>query len=196
MNSLFENIFSQKNVVRSVLTVIAIGIVLLGAFSLANYVTTNETAQLYIASSGYGGIFLFSILTGLSLIPIPAVTFTPVFVAGGLTLPFIIIALIAGICVADGLGFYFGHYSKSFVLTKFPESYRFVHNIYTKRRRLVVPLVCLYIAFVPLPNEFVLIPLGVIGIPFRSLVVPIILGNTINQTYLALGIQNLFWWLG
>lgn len=175
---------------------IAIGIVLLGAFSLANYVTTNETAQSYIVGSGYGGIILFAILTGLSIIPIPAVTFTPVFVAGGLALPFIIMALIVGICIADGLGFYFGHYSKSFVIKKFPESYRVVHNIYTKRRRLVVPMVCLYIAFVPLPNEFVLIPLGVIGIPFRSLIAPIILGNAINQTYLALGIQNLFWWLG
>jgi membrane protein DedA with SNARE-associated domain len=176
------------------LTSVAVSVIAV-TFYLTDFVTESVSAQTVLAQFGYVGIFLLAVILGLNVIvPIAAVSFTPLFVASGLSLPLIIIALTLGTLVADALGFWFGHWSKSYIIEQYPHTYQSVSHLYTKRRSFLIPALCFYVAFLPLPNEVFLIPLAVLGMPFRHLIVPLLIGNTINQTLLAYGIQNLFWW--
>ncbi len=162
-------------------------------FYLALAVTSNSAAQAVLAAIGYPGVYMLALITGLNpFMPIPAATFTPIFLAAHLSLPFVIVALTLGTATADGLGFWFGHVSKSYVTQAHPRVYRFFKNLYTKHHPYVLPVVCFYTAFIPLPNEIFLLPLAVLGMPFRLLIIPILIGDAINQTLLALGVQNIF----
>lgn len=166
-------------------------------FYAAYFVTSNTAAQELLAQFGYVGVFVLAIVTGLNVIlPIPAVTLTPVFIAAGLSLPFIVAALVLGTIAADAIGFWLGHFGTPYIKTNHPQSYAWFEELYTKKRWWLIPTICLYVAFIPLPNELFLLPLAVLGMPFRTLLIPLIIGNTINQTLLALGINYLFlWWL-
>lgn len=172
------------------------GVALLVTYYLTNWVVHNPDVQLVLATIGYPGVFVLALFTGLNpILPVPAATFTPLFLASQLSLPFIITALVLGTLTADILGYWFGHWSKSYVVTSHPKIYHGLQKLYEKHRRLVTPAVCFYVALIPLPNEIFLLPLAVLGMRLRYLLFPLIFGNMINQTLLALGIQNIFWWL-
>lgn len=167
--------------------------VLCGSFVLAQFVLENETAKSIVESFGYVGVGLLSLLSGLNpFLPVPAATFTPVFEAAGLALPFIIVALVLGVMLADVIGFSFGSWSKDSVATKYPELYAKFSHLAQRRKRVVIPVIFLYAALMPLPNELLLIPLGVAGYRFKILILPLILGNTLHQVLLAYGITGLF----
>jgi len=182
--------------IRGISILAVVGVVLLLTFYLTVLVTHSPVTQTILATIGYPGVFLLALITGLNpFMPVPAATFTTIFLAAHLTLPCIIVALTLGTVTADSLGYLFGHASKSYVKRSHPRIYRWFKNLYTKHHPYVLPVVCFYTAFIPLPNEIFLLPLAVLGMPFRTLLIPIIIGDTINQTLLAFGIQNIFLWL-
>jgi membrane protein YqaA with SNARE-associated domain len=170
--------------------------VLAVTFYLAFTIEQNPAAQNILATIGYPGVFILALIIGLNpFMPVPAATFTPIFLSAHLSLPLIIVALTFGTIAADSLGYLFGHVSKSYVRRAHPRIYRFFKNLYTKHHPYVLPVVCFYSAFIPLPNELFLLPLAVLGMPFRTLLIPILIGDAISQTLMALGVQNIFWLL-
>lgn len=177
-------------VATSFLTIIA------GALFLAQFVSTNDSAQAYIASAGYAGVVGVAILAGLNaILPFPAASFAPAFVEAGMTLPFIVFALVVGTIIADAIGYFFGSWSKETISLKYPISYARISRIISDHHSWVLPLVILYAALVPFPNEFILIPLALSGFSFRTLIPALIVGNSINQTVLVYGFTSLFSWL-
>ena len=62
---------------------------------------------------------------------------------------------------------------------------KFFTELKQNRSKLIVPVIFLYAAFAPFPNEALLVPLGLAGIRFSTIIVPLILGNLINQSYLV-----------
>jgi membrane protein YqaA with SNARE-associated domain len=164
-------------------------------FYVATTIEKNPALQNILATIGYPGVYILALIIGLNpFMPVSAATFTPMFLAAHLSLPLIIVTLTLGTITADGLGYLFGHVSKSYVRHAHPRIYQFFKSLYTKHRSSVLPVVCLYSAFVPLPNELFLLPLAVLGMPFRTLLIPVLIGDTISQTLMALGIQNIFLW--
>jgi membrane protein YqaA with SNARE-associated domain len=167
--------------------------VALTALFLAEYTLRSAAMQAWIVSFGYIGIGLFATVTGLNVIvPIPAVAFTPVFTAAGLLLPGIIIALTLGTLLADFIGYVFGTVSRATIAAKYPKLIRQLEHLHTHHRHLILPVTFLYAAFAPIPNEALVIPLALLGVSWRSLVIPLLLGNLINQTIYAYSFQNVF----
>lgn len=163
------------------------------SFYFATLVQTNPAVQQFISQFGYFGIMTLAVISGLNaLIPIPAATFVPVFEAAGLWLPLIVFALAVGTTIADTLGYLFGHYSKSVISEKYPKTHAYVERITNSRKRWLLPLVFLYAAIIPFPNELIVIPIALSGVRFQLIVIPLILGNLINQGALAYGVSNLF----
>ena len=189
---------SYRSSLTKGITVLGIfGVALLATYYLTNWVINNPEVQSVLAAIGYSGVFILALFTGLNpILPVPAATFTPLFLAAHLSLPLIITALVLGTLTADILGYWFGHWSKTYVIHAHPKIYKGLQKLYRKHRRLVVPVICFYVAFIPLPNEIFLLPLAVLGMKLRHLLLPLIIGNIVNQTLLALGIQNIFWWFG
>lgn len=162
-------------------------------FFLADYVASSTVAQNLVSQFGYFGVAALATIAGLNvLVPVPAATFTPVFLAAGLWMPLIILTLVIGTLIADVIGFVFGRWSRSYVELHYPNSYRRISFLYTHHRHLILPAVFLYAAIIPFPNEAMLIPLAIMGFRFEQLLLPLFLGNAVNQTVLAYGSTNIF----
>lgn len=165
----------------------------IAALYLAAYVETNEMARNLVADIGYLGVFVMAIIAGLNvLLPVPAATFTPVFLSAGLWLPLVILMLVIGTTIADLIGYFIGRWGRDFTEYHYPRTYAHVLKLSEHKRELLLPFVFVYAAFVPFPNEAIIIPLALVGVRFTFIIIPLVLGTTVHQTVLALGAANIF----
>ena len=159
----------------------------------AKEVAESEALQNLIYQFGYTGVLLVGFIAGLNtFIPVHAATFAPVFVSAGLYIPFIIVTLAIGTMLADSVGFLIGKVSRTVIEETYPKIHTFFVTLHSERQKLVLPLVFLYAALVPFPNEAILIPLALAGVRFPTLVLPLIIGNIVNHTLWVYGFTNLF----
>jgi len=151
---------------KLVLQVIALAIVVATIFSLSIWITRNQGVLDTITSYGYIGAFIISVISGFNLvIPIPAASFTPLFLSAGLSLPFLIITISLGMTIADMIGFFIGRTGRTALketssLPAWIKSYKDSKN----NNFWVIGGLFLYSAFIPLPNELVVIPLALLGL--------------------------------
>lgn len=163
------------------------------ALYLANLLTESSAVLLLVERFGYVGVLLTGIVAGLNtFVPLPAATFAPLFISAGLSVTMIIIVLAIGTLIADMIGFALGHVSRELVQTKYPKIFNFFTELQANHTTLIIPMVILYAAFVPFPNEAILIPLALAGVRLRVLVIPLIIGNIVHQTLFVYGVTNIF----
>lgn len=185
-----------KKVLSSTLVLLLFLLLVSLALFAASYLEEHPTLQTAIAHFGYPGIIAIATIAGLNVIvPVPAASLVPVFTTAGLYLPFIILSLTIGTVIADFIGYRFGRWSSSYVHSTYPERIRKLKRIHTTHKFWIVPITFLYAAFIPFPNEALILPLAIIGVRFRIMLIPLLAGNLLNQTIYAIGIQNIFWWL-
>ena len=185
----------QRLYARSLLLIIFL-VFFAGAIYVSYSLSRNDVVQELVANLGYLGALLTGLIAGLNNIaPIPAATFTPVFVAAGFSLPSIILAFTLGTIMADLVGYFFGHASRELVKNRYPDTFQFFTRLKTEHSKFIVPIVILYVAFVPFPNEVIIIPLALSGVRLSKLLLPLVLGNLLNQTLLVYGYNSFFNWL-
>jgi len=187
----------QRQILSGIGLLLALAAVASVAFFIAEEVLINPGLQSLIASFGYLGITAFATVAGLNIfLPIPAATFTPIFIAAGLSLPLIILALTVGTLLADLIGFVFGRLSRTTIATQYPKFISRLEHIYAHKRHWLTLIVFIYAAFIPIPNEVLVIPLALLGVRWQAIILPLFFGNYINQTLYAYGFQYLFvsWW--
>jgi len=178
--------------IRLVLSLVLIIGIFIAVLFVANSLANNPALIEFVTGFGYIGVTLIAIVAGLNtFVPLPAATFTPVFIASGLTIPLIIFFLALGTLIADFIGFMLGHVGRDLIMAKYPKIFSFVTNIQENHQRLIIPVVILYASFVPFPNEAILIPLALAGTKFKSLIIPLIIGNIIHQAVIIYGIQSI-----
>ncbi|NBD73771.1 hypothetical protein GVX82_01885 [Patescibacteria group bacterium] len=162
-------------------------------FTLAGAVLQNADLQQAVRDFGYIGILVTAYIAGMNVVaPMPIAAFVPIFTAAGLPLVDVIGFMIIGTILADLTGYLIGYLSRRFVEGKDTPWYHRLKRLMERHRRWVLPAAFLFIAFAPLPNETIIVPLALLGYPFRTLVIPVILGTSLNITLLALGFDGLF----
>jgi membrane protein DedA with SNARE-associated domain len=172
-----------------VLAIVIVGLVFWGA----SYVAEQDSLKMIIEKFGVLGIFLVSFVANLNLIvPLHAATFSPVFIAAGFSIPVIIIAIGLGTTAADLISYVLGKWGKSSAREKFPNMHARVDNFLHTKKRYVLPGIFFYSAFVPFPNELVMLPLGLMGYKLRRVLIPLILGTVVNTTIFTLGFTSVF----
>jgi membrane protein DedA with SNARE-associated domain len=183
----------KKQVLSGVVLLLILTAVASLALFSAEYLLNNPDLQAQVASFGYLGVLVIAVIAGLNVIlPIPAVAFTPIFTAAGLSLVGIILALTVGTLIADFIGYVFGRLSRETLATKYPAFVRRLENIHNYHRRWLLPIIFLYAAFMPVPNEALVIPLALLGVPWRIMMIPLFLGNLVNQSIYAYGMYTAF----
>lgn len=164
-----------------------------GAIFLAQALGRDPGIQAAVANAGYLGVVIAGIVAGLNfVIPVPAATLTPLFTAAGLSLPLIVLALAVGTLIADFTGFALGHVSRVTIQDRYPKTYALFSRYGETQSFLIYPIVLLYAAFVPFPNEAILIPLAVVGVRFTRILIPLLIGNLLHQITLVYGITFFF----
>jgi len=184
---------SLHKALSAVLLILFIGTITFLLWQLADFISTDDNARELVANYGYFAVFIVSFVSGFNfIVPIPAASFIPVFMAGGLYLPLVIIFLSVGAVFANTLAFYLGrighHYSKQ----KHPEWHARINTLVSKHSRLVPWYVLALAALLPFPDEVYLIPLGVAGATVRQVIPTMIIGTVIYQTITATGVNHLF----
>lgn len=177
------------------LTVFLLGVVaiMVASFFFADYVASSSGAQTVISQFGYLGVIVISFIAGFNIIlPVPPATFVPIFLAAGLTMPIIIACLVAGTLIADLAGYLIGTWGRGVIEDNYPKTTRLFTKIRDQHYHLIAPLVFLFAAFVPLPNEAFVIPLAMMSVPVRNFIVPLVLGTTVYHLITVYGVQNLF----
>ena len=74
---------------------------------------------------------------------------------------------------------------------KHPKIFQFAQTIATDHKNWVLPVVLIYAAFAPLPNELILIPLAVAGVRFSHLLLPLIIGSLVHQLLFTYGATSI-----
>ena len=168
-------------------------LILVGSFFLAAHIQDNASARHLVEQFGYGGILLISIIAGLNLfVPIPAGAFTPIYVAAGFPLLLIILTITIGTTIGDSISYLIGVGGRHITKHAHPTLQTKMQSFAHRHHHLVLPLVFLYSAFSPFPNELILIPLAIIGIRYRVLLVPLLFGTVVYETLFAYGITSAF----
>lgn len=156
----------------------------------------NNTIRSLVEGYGYFGIFVLAMFSGFNIfLPIPPAAFIPVFVTAGLN-PWIAIGIISfGMILGDSFGYFLGSMGRS-VDAKFLDKIRKFYAKFSKKyHALRDTLIFMYISVAPAPNELLVVPLGVLGYPYRKLIVFFIFGNVIYNTLIYTGFNHLLAWV-
>ena len=176
------------NIILFICLIVAIGLAIFASVQLQS----SEAIVSFIASFGYIGVFVAGLIAGLNvLFPIPAATLSPLFVEAGLTIPLIIAFLALGTLAADFIGYLIGHTSRSIIETKHPKIVELVNKVSILHPGWIMLFVTIYAAFVPLPNELILVPLAFVGVSWRVLIIPLFIGALFIQTVLVAGVTSI-----
>lgn len=169
-------------------SVAAIGILVLVSLWFKEYLQSESTAIELIQRFSYLGVYLTALIGGLSaVVPIPPAVFTPIFEYAGLSVPLIIIFLSLGTFSADIFGFFLGSFNHDLTKETYPKTFAWFQDLYEHRAHLVLPAVFLYAAFIPFPNELIVISLGALGYTLRPLILPLFFGSIVHHTLISYG---------
>lgn len=174
--------------------IVFIGAVIALAFWAAQFAQENTAVQSFVSSYGYLAIFLASIISGFNLVvPIPAVSFLPLFLESGLNLWVILFTMTIGITLADIVAFLVGKSGRQIATIK-KHSKLFIKIDALRARYRSAPLFALFVfaSIAPLPNEILVLPMGFMGYRLREIILPVLLGNGVFNTVTAFGIISLF----
>lgn len=164
------------------------------AFWLAREAQESALVQEFAAGYGYAGAFFISVLSGFNLaVPIPAISFLPLFLESGLEFWAVIVIITAGMTLADSIAYLIGKTGRQLIGSS-TEQKALSRLEKMRAGHYWAPVIALFFfaGLVPLPNEIVVIPLGFLGYRLAYLLPSIFLGNGIFNLLSAAGIINLF----
>jgi membrane protein YqaA with SNARE-associated domain len=131
--------------------------------------------------------FFVAFLGGSSiLIPFPYYLFIITFGAGGLN-PFLL-GIIGGLGLAlgDSITYFIGYKGKEVLPHKVQKIFNKIRIICSKRSWLMPFFLFIYGAIIPIPNDLIILPLGLGRYPYWKMAIPLTIGNMIYTTGLAL----------
>lgn len=171
-----------------IVTVIAL------ALWAAQFAQENTAVQTFVSSYGYIAIFLVSIVSGFNLIvPIPAVSFLPLFLESGLNLWVVLSIMTVGVTLADSIAYLIGKSGRYIATMKnYSKYFAKLDALRTRYRRAPLFILFVFASIAPLPNEVLVIPMGFMGYRLREIILPVLLGNGVFNIITAFGIMSLF----
>ncbi len=185
-----ENKKILKLIFQGISLIMVIGV----AFYFADLARGNENIQRLIVEYGYGGIFVVSLISGFNfIVPIPAISFLPLFIESGLKFYTIIAIISLGMTAADTIAYFLGNLGKKMTSRSFAkrmeEKIKIIHEKYNW-----APLVILFLfaAVMPLPNELLLVPFAFLNYRFIYVLPILFAGNVVFNVLYSKGILNIF----
>ena len=170
------------------------GIVALALY-LAKLATESEVLREIVASYGYIGIFVISVISGFNLfVPIPAISFLPLFIESGLSFWPTIFLITLGMSVADIIAFMLARAGRHIAAQSFGErAFATLYKLRDKHYKYPLVFLFFFAAVAPLPNEVILVPLAFMGYSFRHLLPVVFAGNLIFNILFAKGLLKIFY---
>ena len=176
-------------VIRLILLAATLG----AAFWLGALAQNNPAIQNLITSGGYLGVLIFSIINGFNVvIPVVTPSFIPALVAAGLDFYVLIVVMAIGMTIADSIAYLLARAGHAHFSGMGMRIERWLETEEKKRHSLPLWILGFWAFIVPLPNELVVVPLGLLGYPPRHVIPVTIAGNLAFVALVAYGFNDLF----
>lgn len=152
------------------------------------YVSPSEIIDFIGIENGYVLVFISGLAGGISLFfPFPYYLFVLTFGAAGLNPYFLAIAATLGVVIGECTSYFVGH-SAHFLISKTTSEK--LHKLrdwaIRKPKFLISMILFIWASIAPIPNDFFLVPFGVIRYPFLRIIIPLALGSLVFNTLLAI----------
>jgi membrane protein YqaA with SNARE-associated domain len=143
---------------------------------------TSWHVQQFALREGYWGGFVITAVSNAALV-IPIPYGTVLFVLGSIGLNPWLLGLITGFAAGLGevVGYSVGRGTGALVSAEQKERFRRINELVSRHPRLT-PLIIFMLGVLPIPDDILLIPLGMIKYPFWKTIVPCLLGKFIMTT--------------
>lgn len=176
----------------SALRLVVLAATLAGAFWLGTIAAENEAVQNLLATGGYLGAFLFSFINGFNvLIPIVTPSFVPALTAAGLD-PYLTIFIMAvGMTIADSIVFFLARVGRAHISSSIVRVTDSLVAVGETRHWLPLVILFAWVSAMPLPNELVVIPLGLLGYQAYRVLPIVAVGNLAFNAIIGLGLVNI-----
>lgn len=163
------------------------------AFWVSDTVKDSDFVSDLIRRFGYGGIFLVAVVSGLNLVlPIPAISFLPVFLASGSNAIAVVAVIAAGMTLADFIGYLLGKTGRHIALSSFERKViNKLERIKEKLHWSPALVLFLFASFVPFPNELIVVPMAFLGYRFTHVLLPVFFWNMVFNSLYAIGAVNI-----
>lgn len=165
------------------------------ALWLAQSLEESPLIKNFIINYGHTASFVLGVIGGLNLVvPIPGITFMPLFLEAGLNFWIVIMMVTAGMLLADTLAFILGKTGRQFFASLPIQNkiYKRIEKLEHENKKFPYFFLFLFASFAPFPNEAIVIPMGLLGYKIKNLALPLIAGNFIFNLLYALGVVNIF----
>jgi membrane protein YqaA with SNARE-associated domain len=172
---------------RIAITLSVISIFILWSFMLY-YFSPDKIVEIIGINNSYVLLLIFGFLGGTSIFfPFPYYLFVLTFSGGGLN-PFLIGFLTGtGVMLGDCTSYFVGYIGREIAPKGLLSVFKRVYEWGLKKPKWILPsLLYLYTAIFPLPNDFILVPLGMTRYPFLRVIIPMWLGSITFNTILAI----------
>ncbi len=157
------------------------------------YAIANDGVRVLATKLGYPGMFLAAAISGFNLlIPIPVISFYPFFLSAGFHPVLTVVVIAIGMSLGDTIGYIIGKAGRGADVKPVKHLITLLERVHHKHRYLPYVAMFLYAAFVPLPNELLVIPLALMGMRLVPILVVVALGNIVFNTLAALGFVHIF----
>jgi membrane protein YqaA with SNARE-associated domain len=158
-------------------------------WSILIYYTGPEKIIEYIGTeNGYLVVFVAGLLGGISIFfPFPYYLLVITFGGGGLNPYLLGLFTSVGIVLGECTSYFFGHSAHSFLSKGMEDKAHKLNNWLVKKPKFIVSVILfLWASLIPIPNDFFLVPFGLIRYPFWRVIIPLALGSFIFNTILAI----------
>lgn len=162
-------------------------------------VFTKLNPQDIVSSIGiknsYGIIMFFGFLGGISILfPFPYYLFLFAFGAGGANPILLGICSGIGVIIGESTSYLVGYQGGETFSEKYQKYFNKVDQIFSKTKNsfLLSLFLFVYGAFVPLPNDIVILPLGAMKYSYWRMIIPLGLGNIVFGIIVAY--SGMFGW--
>ncbi|MDA1334724.1 MAG: hypothetical protein O2794_01750 [bacterium] len=157
--------------------IIVLVLVIVFAFWLSDKAQNETVIQDWVNRFGYIGIFVVSVISGFNFaVPVPAITFLPLFLASSLSFPITLLVITVGMTLADFIAYWIARTGEEFIEN---DTVRRLERFRDKWFWLPLVGLGLYAAFIPFPNEILVVPLSLMKYRIRYLLGPLLIGNLV-----------------
>ena len=161
------------------------------AIYLASLAQESGFVKKFILDYGYVGISLLSIISGLNIIvPIPIIAFFPLFIAAGLNQWLVILIVVIGITIADGISYIVGDIGRNVISERVKKKMKHLERLRDQYYWLPLVVLFLFASFVPFPNEVLVIPMAFLGYRLIHMLPLLLVGNAVFNILVMLSIVN------
>ena len=151
------------------------------------FISPEKIINYFGDGNSYWIVFIAGLLGGISILfPFPYYIFVLTFAIGGLN-PFLLGLFTGlGVILGESTSYWIGYTGRDVLPIKAKNIFNRISKYFNKDLTWRVPIfLFIYGSLSPLPNDVILIPLGMARYPFLKVIIPLGLGNIIYNILLA-----------